>query len=91
MSCSFPTINTDVYGVCHTQYGSIPQLVVCYVGTGTVEPTSTSKDDLTHVYHMENDIHSGIVNDFARAARKNNPNTTPSDVGHLLNGMSEFP
>mmetsp|Transcript_41352 Transcript_41352/g.46715 ORF Transcript_41352/g.46715 Transcript_41352/m.46715 type:complete len:98 (+) Transcript_41352:886-1179(+) len=56
-----------------------------------VGPTSTAKDDLTHVYQMKNNIHSGIVNDFSRAARNNNPNSTPSDVGNLLNGMSEFP
>ena len=65
---------------------------VTNVDTGEhVDPTSTTKDDLTHIYQMKNNIHSGIVYDFSQAARANNPNATPSDAGNLLNGVSEFP
>ena len=56
-----------------------------------VDSTSTAKDDLTHVYQIKNNIHGGIVYDFARAAGTNNSNATPSDVANLLNGVSQFP
>ena len=56
-----------------------------------VEPTSTAKNDLTRVYQMKNNIHCGIVCDFARAARINNSNATLSDIANLLNGISQFP